>query len=121
MSQEVETLAKQKRELLLESEINRQILQIEINQLQTKASEWRQGLLKFSTAYKWVVPLAGAGLGFLTARKQVRNTARKVSAANGSQDGSGSLGYLALLAPLGSALLRRAYKKWRRSQRVAKT
>ena len=112
MPEDLGDLAQQKRELLIESDINRQILHIEINQLQSKAVEWRQGLTKLSTAYKWVAPLAGAGLGFLTARKQMHKPQR-----NGRQDGSSNLGYLTLLAPVGSALLRRAYKKWRRSQR----
>lgn len=52
-----------KRDLLLTSNLNRQVLQLELEQIRLRAEQFKQGWLHNS--WKWVVPIAG----FLAARK----------------------------------------------------
>ena len=114
MPEDLNALREQKRELLFESEINRQILQLEFGQLNAKAAEWRRGLLKTGAIYKWAAPLAGLGLGFLTARKR----AKRQHQHNGS--GDGKLAYLGLLAPLGMSMLKQGLALWREARKQSR-
>jgi hypothetical protein len=109
MSQGLAALRQRKKELLLESDINRQILRVEVCQLQIKATEWRQNLLKIRNAYKWIAPLAGVGFGIYSVRKKLHRAtgAKRNGRAKGKSD------YLKLLAPIGFAALRKAYSFWR--------
>lgn len=112
MSKGLEELRQRKEELLLESEINRQIIAIEVSQLKLKAADWRHSLARAGTVYKWVAPIAGVGLGFLTARKQARK-AHLGARRNGHGDAAGKLNYLALLGPLGASAIKQAMNYWR--------
>lgn len=112
MSKDLKELCERKQELLLESDINRQIVALEISQLKLKSVEWRRGLLKAGTIYKWVAPLAGIGLGFFTARQQVRKTH-----ARAHHNGHGKFTYLNLLAPLGATAIRQAFQFWQHARR----
>lgn len=59
-------LQKRKQELLLESDLNRQILRLELEQVQMQLSRFRQHWLR--NLWVWVAPVAG----FLVARKLSR-------------------------------------------------
>ena len=59
-----------KHELLLESELNRQVLRVECGKLAFKAGQFRRGYGWAQHAWTWAAPLAG----FLLARKR-RKTA----------------------------------------------
>src|SRR6185436_11051364 len=98
MSKDVEELRQRKSEVLLESDINRQIIAIECSQLRLKADEWRGSLTKAGAVYKWAAPLGGAVLGFFAARRQA-NKAQARAHHNGH--GRGKFNYLRLLGPLG--------------------
>ena len=110
--QGLEELRQRKKELLFESDINRQILRIEFCQLSLKATEWRRGLLKARTAYKWIAPLAGIAFAIASMRKKMHAHA---SGHNGH--GHRKSAYLKLLAPLGVAALRKAYGFWRHARK----
>lgn len=124
MSKELDELRQRKEELLLESEINRQIIALETSQLKLKAVEWRSGLSRVGSIYKWVAPLAGVGLGLLAARKQVATAKKREKAARRGHEhdgnGNGKAGLAALLAPLGMAAARQAFDMWRDHRRAAK-
>src|SRR4051794_35553029 len=90
-------LRERKKELLLESDINRQIVRIEFCQLQLKLTEWRRGLLKVRTAYNWVAPLAGIGFAVFAMRKKVH---AHTTGAKRNGHGHGKSVYLKLLAPI---------------------
>lgn len=109
MSQGLTELRQRKKELLLESDINRQIIRVEVCQLQLKADEWKRSLLKARNILQWVGPVAGAGFGILAMRKRMH--ASLDTKQNGH--GRGKSSYLNLLAPLGIAALRKAYGFWR--------
>jgi hypothetical protein len=111
MSQGLAEVRQRKRELLLESEINREILRVEFAQLRIKAVEWRRGLLKARTAYNFVAPIAGAGLAFFMMRKKMQPGLKHSGNGRG-----GKSPYLKLLAPLGIAALRKAVGFWRQSR-----
>jgi hypothetical protein len=113
MSQGLAELRQRKKELLLESDINRQIARVEFCQLQLKAAEWRRGLLKMRTAAQWLAPLAGAGFGIMAMRKRL---GRQVSAKHNGH-ARGKSAYLNLLAPLGIAALKKAYSFWRHTRK----
>jgi hypothetical protein len=110
---ELEKLRQRKKELLLESDINRQIVRVEVAQLQIKASEWRHRLFKVRTAYNWMAPMAGIGLAFWGMRRKMKAQTR----AHHNGHGSGKAAYLNLLAPIGIAALRRAYSFWRHARK----
>ena len=59
-----------KYELLLESELNRQVLRVECGKLAFKAEKFRRGYAWAHNAWTWAVPLAG----FLLARKRRKAT-----------------------------------------------
>ena len=107
-------LCERKQELLLESEINRQIVALEVSQLKIKSGEWRRNLGRAGTIYKWVAPLAGIGLGFLTARKQAHKAHARARAHG---NGHGKFSYLGMLAPLGASAVRQAFEFWRHARR----
>ncbi len=109
MSQGLAELRQRKKELLLESDINRQIIRVEVCQLQIKADEWKRSLLKARNILQWVGPVAGAGFGIFAMRKRMH--AQSNTKQNGHTRGKSS--YLKLLAPLGIAALRKAYGFWR--------
>jgi len=113
MSQGLAELRQRKKELLLESDINRQIIRVEICQLQIKADEWKRSLLKMRNVLQWVGPIAGAGFGIYAMRKKL-HTQPSVG-----QDGRGrgKSSYLNLLAPMGIAALRKAYGFWRHARK----
>jgi hypothetical protein len=111
---ELEQLRQRKKELLLESDINRQILQIEFCQLKLKASEWKRGLLKARTAYHWVAPIAGIGFAIYGMKKKLLSRAAHVK-HNGH--GRGKAAYLNLLAPLGAVALRKAFAFWKHARK----
>jgi len=111
---ELAQLAQRKRELLLESDINRQILRVEACQLQLKAVEWKRGLLKAQTAYKWIAPIAGMGFAFYGMKKKMA-----AHAHNGKHNGRGSNKslYLKLLGPVGMIAVRKALNFWRHARK----
>jgi hypothetical protein len=113
MSQGLAALRERKKELLLESDINRQILRVEFCQLRIKATEWRRGLLKVRTAYNWIAPFAGMGAAFFMIRKRLR--AEAGTKHNGRSRGKSAL--MKLIAPLGFAALRQAYGFWRHARK----
>lgn len=104
-------LRQRKKELLLESDINRQILRVEACQVKLKAIEWKRNLLKVRTAYKWVAPAAGIAFAVYGMRKKMRPSVKH----NGH--GSGKAGYLNLFGPLGMIALRKAYGFWRHARK----
>lgn len=116
MSKGLEQLRQRKEELLLESEINRQIIALECSQLRLKAVEWRQGLMRVGTVYKWVAPLAGIGLGFFAAKKQVQHAQRR-GLRNIRRNGHGKFDLLGLLAPLGATALKQGLQFWKHARR----
>jgi hypothetical protein len=59
-----------KHELLLESELNRQVLRVECGKLAFKAGQFRRGYGWAQSAWTWAAPLAG----FLLARKRGKAT-----------------------------------------------
>jgi hypothetical protein len=109
MSEGLAELRARKKELLLESDINRQIIRVEVCQLQLKADEWKCKALKMRTALQWIGPVAGAGFGIFAMQKKMH--AQLKAPHNGHSRGKSS--YLNLLAPLGIAALRKAYGFWR--------
>ena len=113
MSQGLAALRARKQEVLLESDINRQILRVEFCQLRVKADEWRRGLLKLRTAYNWIAPLAGIGAAFFMVRKKMR------AGTSAKHNGNGHLKstLVKLIAPLGIAALRQAYGFWRHARK----
>lgn len=58
-------LQARKRELILESELNRQSLRVECGRIRYRAEQFRRGYGWANSAWKWAVPVAG----FLLARK----------------------------------------------------
>lgn len=122
MPKDLDLLRSRREELLLESEINRQIVGLEVSQLKLKAVEWRKGLSRVGTVYKWVAPLAGIGLGFFAAKKQVQHAQRR-GAHNVRRNGhrSGKFDLLALLAPLGATALKQGFQFWRHARNRARS
>jgi len=59
-------LLARKRELLLESELNRQVLRLEVNAISVRARQLQSGFSWARAAWQWAAPVAG----FLLARKQ---------------------------------------------------
>jgi hypothetical protein len=112
---ELADIQQRKRELLLESDINRQILRVESCQLKLKATEWRRGLLRARTAYQWIAPLAGIGFAMYGMKKKMRAHARSSHHRNGH--GRKKAAYVNLLAPLGLAAVRQAFTFWRHAKR----
>lgn len=113
MSQDLKELAQRKQELLLESEINRQILSIEFNQLQLKAAEWRGRLAKAGTIYKFAAPVAGLAAGFFAARKRFGGGGM-FSGHNSHNGHDGKMRFVKMLLPLAAPALRQAFALWRR-------
>jgi hypothetical protein len=66
----LKALQARKRDLLLESELNRQVLRVEISNLTVEAERLRRGYGWVQSAWAWGAPLAG----FLMARKQGKGT-----------------------------------------------
>ena len=107
-------LRQRKKELLLESDINRQILRVEFCQVKIKAVEWKRNLLKVRTAYNWMAPAAGIALAVYGMKKKIRG---QIGGVKHNGHGSGKAGYLNLLAPLGMIALRKAYGFWRHAKK----
>jgi hypothetical protein len=118
MPKELERLRCRKEELLLESEINRQIIALEVSQLKLKAVEWRHGFTRVGSVYKWVAPLAGIGLGFFAAKKQVQHAQRR-GARHTRRNGHGKFDLLAMLAPLGATALKQGIQFWKHARHRA--
>jgi hypothetical protein len=118
---ELEQLRQRRKELLLESDINRQILRVEFCQLKLKATDWKRGLFKARTAYHWVAPLAGIGFAIYGMRKKMHATTSH-SKGNGRyvRKPRGKAAYMNLLAPLGAAALRQGFKFWRHARKERK-
>ncbi len=110
---ELEQLRQRKKELLLESDINRQILRVEFCQLKLKASEWKRGLFKARTVYHWVAPLAGIGFAFWGMKKRMTAHAER---AKHNGHGRSKAAYVNLFAPLGVAALRKAFDFWKHAR-----
>jgi hypothetical protein len=115
MPKDLDDLRERKKELLLESDINRQIVSLEVSQIKIKAVEWRRGLMKAGTIYKWVAPLAGVGLGLFAARKQVAKAKPRASHHNGNGHGK-AFSYASLVGPLGATVLKQALNFWRHAR-----
>lgn len=113
---ELAQLQQRKKELLLESDINRQILRVEYCQLKLKASQWKRGLLKARTAYQWVAPLAGVGFAIYGVKQKMHAHA-KATAHNGNGHSRSKAAYMNLLAPIGMAALRQALTFWRHARK----
>jgi hypothetical protein len=111
---ELAELRQRKKELLLESDINRQILRVEFAQLKMKAVEWRRGFLKARTAYNFIAPLAGIGLAIYGVKKKLHAHAEHPK-HNGHARGKAA--YLRLLAPLGVAAVRKAFDFWKHARK----
>jgi hypothetical protein len=111
---ELAKLRQRKKELLLESDINRQIIRVEVCQLKIKAADWRRGLLKVRTAYHWLAPAAGVFFALYGMRKKMFAHA---AGAQQNGRGKGRSAYLNLLAPIGLAALRKAYGVWRHARK----
>ena len=107
-------LRQRKKELLLESDINRQILRVEFCQVKIKAVEWKRNLLKVRTAYNWVAPAAGMFLAVYGIRKKMRG---HIGGVKHNGRASGKAGYLNLLGPLGMLAVRKAYGFWRHARK----
>ncbi len=107
-------LRQRKKELLLESDINRQILNLELCQLRLKATEWQHNLVKARNAYKWIAPLAGVAFGAFAMRKQLKG-----HGTDGRHRGNGSVKSTALkmMTPIAFAMLRKAFTYWRARKR----
>ena len=58
-------LQTRKRDLLLESELNRQVLRVEVGRMRLRAERFQRGYGWAHTAWKWAAPVAG----FFVARK----------------------------------------------------
>ena len=117
---QLEHLRDRKKELLLESDINRQILRVEFCQLKLKADDWKRGLFKARTAYHWVAPLAGIGFAIYGMRKRMQAGVDN-SKSNGRHRRDGRKpAYLNLIAPLGAAALRQGFKFWRQARKERK-
>ena len=112
---DLDDLRQRKMELLLESDINRQIVRVECAQLKIKAIEWRRGLLKVRTAYHWMAPLAGIGFAIYGMRKKVLPGMGRAK-LNGNGRGKKSA-YLNLLGPIGAIAVRKAFDFWRHSRK----
>ena len=113
---ELAQVAQRKKELLLESDINRQILRVEYCQLQLKAAEWKRGMLKVRTAYQWLAPLAGMGFAIYGMKKKMTGHAQN-GRHNGNGRGRNKSAYMKLLAPLGIAAVRKALDFWKHSRK----
>ena len=116
---ELADIQQRKKELLLESEINRQILRVESCQLKLKAAEWKRGLLRARTAYQWIAPLAGIGFAIYGVKKKMHTGAQSSHRGNGH--GRKKTAYLNLLAPLGMAAMRQAFTFWRHAKKRGAT
>ena len=112
---ELAQIAQRKKELLLESDINRQILRVEYCQLKLKATEWKRGLLRARTAYQWIAPLAGVGFAVYGMRKKMQASVKH----NGH--GRAKSPYMSLLAPIGIAAVRKAFSFWRHARKRGAT
>jgi hypothetical protein len=122
MPKDLDDLRSRKEELLLESEINRQIIAIECSQLRLKAVEWRRGLSRAGNVYKWVAPIAGVAMGFLAAKKQVKHAQRRgLHSIRHNGHGGFNFNLLGLLAPLGATALKQGFKFWRHARRGARS
>ena len=107
-------MRQRKKELLLESDINRQILRVEFCQVKIKAVEWKRSLLKVRTAYNWMAPAAGIALAVYGMKKKMGGQVKGVK-HNGH--GSGKAAYLHLLGPLGMFALGKGYGFWRHGKK----
>jgi hypothetical protein len=107
-------LRQRKKELLLESDINRQILRVELCQVKLKALDWKRGLFKVRTAYNWLAPAAGIFFAVYGVRKKMHT---RIAGAKHNGRGAGKAGYLNLLGPLGMLALRKAYGFWRHARK----
>lgn len=58
-------IRERKRELLLESHLNRQVLRVEYGRLRCRAEQYRRGYYWAHGLWRWAAPLAG----FLVARR----------------------------------------------------
>jgi hypothetical protein len=58
-------LLERKRDLLLESDLNRQAIRLELARLRMQGERWRSGLTRGYSWWNWLAPVAG----FLVARK----------------------------------------------------
>jgi hypothetical protein len=116
-------LAQRKRELLLESEINRKILQVEFCQLSLKAQDWKRGLLKAQSIYRWAAPLTGIGLAFYSMKKRhsAAETAERESRRHNGRHKPGKAAYLNLLGPFAAIAARKAFDFWRHAKKRGAT
>ncbi len=55
----IENLQARKRDLLRESELNRQTLQLELEHVRYRVRQWQRSLGWLQTGWKWAAPLAG--------------------------------------------------------------
>ena len=63
-------LQSRKRDLLLESEVNRQLLRLELTKLRVSVERLRSGFTGGGNVWKWLAPVAG----FILARRVSRNS-----------------------------------------------
>lgn len=113
---ELEQLRQRKKELLLESDINRQILRVEFCQLRLKADDWRRNMLKVRNVYQWVAPLAGIGFAVYGMKKKMQATQATREHPRRNGHGRGKAAYMKLLAPLGAAAVKQAFQFWRHAR-----
>ena len=112
---DLDELRQRKMELLLESDINRQIVRVECAQLKIKAIEWRGNLLKVRTAYHWMAPLAGIGFAIYGMRKKVLPGLGRAR-HNGNGHGK-KAAYMNLLGPIGAIAVRKAFDFWKQARK----
>ena len=116
---DLDELRQRKRELLLESDINRQIVRVEFAQVKIKAIEWRQNLLKVRKVYQWMAPLSAIGFAIYGMRKKMLpGLGRLKHSGNGH---SKKAAYMNLLGPLGAIALRKAFDFWKHTRKRGAT
>jgi hypothetical protein len=101
MPETLNSLRQRKEALLVESELNRRVLAIEMAQLKVKAGEWRAAMHDASRWSSWIAPLAGAAAGLMAGRKRRPDDDPERRTAGG---------FLEELAPLAGTVLSAAMR-----------
>jgi len=112
---DLDDLRQRKKELLLESDINRQIVRVECAQIKIKAIEWRRSLLKVRNVYKWMAPLAGVGFAIYGMRRKM--LPGRLGAKHHGNGHSRKSAYMNLLGPIGAMAIRKAFDFWKHARK----
>ena len=112
---DLDELRQRKKELLLESDINRQIVRVEVAQIKIKAIEWRRNALKVRKVYQWMAPLAGVGFAIYGMRKKMLPSLGR--AKHNGNGHSKKAAYMNLLGPIGAMAIRKAFDFWKHTRK----